>query len=288
MVIRIPRHDFPVDNVAKAMAPITQITDEALSELETSEFDRFDALDNSLTVAKWNCVTDPSAEEFSTWEAWVTAMQVGSGLFISGTATEGPVPCRIGSKGEVKYLPATGPQEYLHAGNWVTAYYLAVICRENERLDKLARVPVSFLRASGAEFDEYIYAWVETLQNAWFGRPETWNTLVAAINATDPAAPHIASAELMLKILYPPLEIFHRYQRQESEPFNAALAEGITWHREYWTDNKARSKSGEGLVALGPLAIACMAFDADIAVDVESEYVPKHLLERTWVGEFPT
>ncbi|MFD7338466.1 immunity 49 family protein [Streptomyces violascens] len=288
MVIRIPRHDFPVNNAAEAMAPIIESTEEALSELETSEFDRYDALDYALTVAKWNCLTDPAAKEFSTWEAWVTAMQVGSGLFISGASPEGTVPCRIGSKGEIKNLPATGPQEYLHAGNWLTSYYLAVICRENERLDQLARVPVSFLRASGAEFDDYIYAWVETLQNAWFGRQETWDTLVTAINGTDPAAPHIASAELMLKILYPPLEVFHRYQRQEPDRFNDALAESLTWHREYWTGNEARSKSSEGLVALGPLAIACMAFDADIPVEVESEYLPKHLLERTWVGEYDT
>lgn len=288
MVIRISRHEFPVDDVAEAMAPIVQSNDEALAEIETSEFDRFDALDYAVTVAKWNCLMDPVCEESSTWEAWVTAMQVGSGLFISGAAAEGPVACRIGSKGEIKNLPATGPQEYLHAGNWLTTYYLAVICRENERLDQLARVPVSFLRASGVEFDEYIYAWVETLQNAWFGRPETWNTLIDAIDGTDPAASHIASAELMLKILYPPLEIFHRYQRQEPEPFNTALAEALTWHREYWTDNETRSKSSEGLVALGPLAVACMAFDAGIHVDVESEYLPKHLLERSWVGEFPT
>lgn len=288
MVIRIPRHDFLVDNVDEAMAPIIQSTIEALSELETSEFDRFDALDYALTVAKWTCLTDPAAGEFPTWEAWVTAMQVGSGLFISGAAAKGPVACRIGSKGEIKNLPATGPQEYLHAGNWLTSYYLAVICRDNERLDQLARIPTSFLRASGVEFDEYIYAWVETLQNAWFGRQETWDTLVTAINGTDPAAPHIASAELMLKILYPPLEIFHRYQRQEPEPFNAALADAVTWHREYWTCDAARPKSSEGLVALGPLAIACMAFDADIPVEVESEYLPKHLLERTWVGAFPT
>ncbi|MFD9968028.1 immunity 49 family protein [Streptomyces sp. NPDC059011] len=288
MVTRISRHDFPVENVAEAMAPIVQSAEEALSELATSEFDRFDALDYSLTVAKWSCLTDPLAGEFSTWEAWATAMQVGAGLFISGVATEGPVPCRIGSKGEIKNLPATGPKEYLHAGNWLTAYYLAAICRENERLDQLARVPVPFLRASGVEFDEYIYAWVETLQNAWFGRRETWDTLVTAINGTDPAAPHIASAELMLKILYPPLEVFHRYQRQEPAPFNTALADALTWHREYWSGSEDRSKSGEGLVALGPLAIACMAFDADIPVEVESEYLPKHLLERTWVGEFPT
>ncbi|MEI5009093.1 immunity 49 family protein [Streptomyces sp. PmtA] len=288
MVTRISRHDFPVESVAEAMAPIVQSAEEALSGLETSEFDRFDALDYSLTVAKWSCLTDPLAGDFSTWAAWATAMQVGAGLFISGAATEGPVPCRIGSKGEIKNLPATGPKEYLHAGNWLTAYYLAAICRENERLDQLARVPVSFLRASGVEFDEYIYAWVETLQNAWFGRRETWDTLVTAINGTDPAAPHIASAELMLKILYPPLEVFHRYQRQEPAPFNTALAEALTWHREYWSGSEDRSKSSEGLVALGPLAIACMAFDADIPVEVESEYLPKHLLERTWVGEFPT
>ncbi|MGW2317393.1 immunity 49 family protein [Streptomyces sp. NPDC001680] len=276
-----------MENVDEAIEPIVQSVEEALSELETSEFDRFDALDYSLTLAKWSCLMDPMGGEFATWETWVTAMQVGSGLFISGAATEGPVPCRIG-RNEVKYLPATGPREYLHAGNWLTSYYLAVICRENDRLAQLARVPVSFLRASGVEFDEYIYAWVETLQNAWFGRQETWDTLVTAINGTDPAAPHVASAELMLKILYPPLEVFHRYQRQEPAPFNTALAEALTWHREYWTADEARAKSGEGLVALGPLAIACMAFDADIPIEVESEYLPKYLLERRWVGQIPT
>ncbi|MEU5996218.1 MULTISPECIES: immunity 49 family protein [unclassified Streptomyces] len=288
MAIRIPRHNFPVDNAVEAMEPIVESAEEALSEIESSEFDRFDALELSLTVAKWACLADPKVEEFPTWEAWVTAMQVGSGLFISGSATEGPVPCRIGSHGEVKNLPATGPQEYLHAGNWLTTYYLAAICRENERLEQLASIPISFLRASGMEFDEYIYAWVETLQNAWFGRQETWDTLATAINGTDPAAPHVASAELMLKILYPPLEIFHRYQRQDPEPFNTALSEALTWHKEYWSDDEARSKSSEGLVALGPLAIACMAFDADIPIEVESEYLPTALLQRRWVGEFNT
>ncbi|MEU4998735.1 immunity 49 family protein [Streptomyces sp. NPDC021622] len=288
MASSIPRHNFPVDNAVEAMEPIVKSAEDALSEIETSEFDRFDALDLALTVAKWSCLTDPTVKEFPTWEAWVTAMQVGSSLFISGVATDGPVPCRVGSHGEVKNLPATGPQEYLHAGNWLTAYYLAVICRENERLDQLARVPVSFLRASGMEFDEYIYAWVETLQNAWFGRQETWDTLVTAINGTDPAAPHIASAELMLKVLYPPLEIFHRYQRQDPEPFNEALAKALTWHKEFWSEDETRSKSSEGLVALGPLAIACMAFDADMPIEVESEYLPKALLQRSWVGEFDT
>jgi hypothetical protein len=233
-------------------------------------------------------LADPTADKFPTWEAWVTAMQVGSALFAAGTATEGPVRCRIGSMGEFKNLPATGPQDYLHAGNWLTSFYLAAICRENDRANQLAQVPISFLRASGAEFDEYIYAWVETLQNAWFGRRETWDNLVTAINGTAPASTQIASNELMLKILYPPLEMFHRYQRQEAGQFNTALAEALNWHKEYWTGEEARSMSSEGLVALGPLAIACMAYDAGIPIEVESEYLPEALLKRSWVGEYDT
>ncbi|WP_244188225.1 immunity 49 family protein [Streptomyces regalis] len=288
MVTRIPRHEFRTNNAAEAMAPIIDSTKEVLDEIETSADYRYDAQMLTLAVAKWRCLTDPVAGEFPTWEAWVTAMQVGSALFTAGTAAEGPVPCRIGSMGEVKHLPATGPEDYLHAGNWLTAFYLAAICRDNDRANQLAQVPVSFLRASGAEFDEYIYAWVETLQNAWFGRRETWDTLVTAVNGTDPEITQVASKELMLKILYPPLELFHRYQRQEAEQFNAALVDAITWHKEYWTADDARSLSGEGLVALGPLAIACMAYDAGMPIEVESEYLPKALLQRTWVGEYDT
>ncbi|MGW2647863.1 immunity 49 family protein [Streptomyces sp. NPDC001393] len=288
MVIHINRHQFRTDNAAELTAPIAKNTEHVLAHLETSEDDRCDALSTTLTLAKWRCLTNPTAGEFPTWEAWVIAMQVGCGLFAAGTAAEGPVPCRVGSSGEVKHLPATGPQDYLHAGNWLTSFYLAVICRENDRVNQLAQVPVSFLRASGAGFDEYVYAWVETLQHFWFGRRETWDTLVTAVNGTAPEAAGIAGPELMLKILYPPLELFHRYLRRETDEFNAALVDALTGHKEYWTANEARAASGEGLVALGPLAIACMAFDADMPVDVESDYLPKHLLKRTWVGEFPT
>ncbi|MFE9968973.1 immunity 49 family protein [Streptomyces sp. NPDC005525] len=241
-----------------------------------------------LTVAKSYCLADPTAQKFPTWEAWVTAMQVGSALFAAGTAAEGPVPCRIGADGEVKNLPATGPQDYLHPGSWLTSYYLAVVCRENGRANQLAQVPLSFLRESGAMFDDYIYAWVETLQNAWFGRQETWDTLVTAVNGTDPETTQIAGKELMLKILYPPLELFHLYLRREAGRFNESLAKALTWQKEYWTANEARSLSGEGLVALGPLAIACMARDADMPIEIESEYLPKELLEFGWVGELDT
>ncbi|MGW8558008.1 immunity 49 family protein [Streptomyces tubercidicus] len=288
MATRIPRHDFRTDNAAEVMEPVVAAAKDAIEGIEASEDDRYDALSFALSAAKWHCLQDPVVGDLKTWESWVLAMQVGSALFASGTAQEGPVACRVGTLDEVRKLPATGPQDYLHAGNWLTSFYLAVICCENERAKQLAQIPVEFLRASGAEFDEYVYAWIETLQHFWFGRSQAWETLVNAVQGTTPENARIADSELMLKILYPPLELFQLYLRREDQAFNDSLANALTWHKEYWTANEARSLSGDGLVALAPLAIACMAHDADMPIDVESEYLPKHLLKRTWVGEFPT
>ncbi|MFD4025666.1 immunity 49 family protein [Streptomyces sp. NPDC058576] len=224
--------------------------------------------------------------EFSTWQAWVTAMQVGSALFDSATATDGPVVCRIGVNDEVKKLPATGPVPYAHAGAWLTSVYLAVICREEARLDRLMRVPVAFLRESGAVFDEYVYKWVEALQSYWLRRgDDMWSSLVTAIEMARPETARIADEETLLKILYPPLELFQLYNRGEAEKFNESLAEFLTWHKQYWTADEARAMDSDGLVALAPLAIASMAYDNGFSVDIESEYLPRELLKFGWAGE---
>lgn len=152
----------------------------------------------------------------------------------------------------------------------------------------LCKVPLSLLRGSGGEYDEYIYAWIDTLQSYWLGHSDVGDKLVTAVRGTDPENVEIASRELMDKILYPPLDLFYRYLRQDQEQFNAALIESVTWHKEYWTGDSDRALSSEGLVALGPLAMACLAHDAGFPLAVESYYLPKALLEGAWVGEFET
>ncbi|MGT2529109.1 immunity 49 family protein [Streptomyces nojiriensis] len=289
MSTALPRHSFRTDNAAEMMAPVVESAEEALSGLATSEDDRYDALTlTPAAAAKWHCLADPEADRFTTWEAWILAMQTGSALFAAGQVVEGTVTCRIGVNGEERELPATGPQEYLHAGNWLTSFYLAAICRENSRVNQLAQVPLSFLRASGAEFDEYVYAWIETLQNFWFGRQETWITLLTAVRGTAPEEARIADTDLMLKILYPPLELFQLYLRREDQAFTDSLVQALTWHKEYWTADEDRARDARGLVAVGPLAMACLAYDAGFPVEVESEYLPIRLLDRSWVGEFDT
>ncbi|MFD7839372.1 Imm49 family immunity protein [Streptomyces sp. NPDC059761] len=39
----------------------------------------------------------------------------------------------------------------------------------------------------------------------------------------------------MLKVLYPPLELFKLYLRREEQVFTDSLAQALSWHKEYWT-----------------------------------------------------
>ncbi|WP_436998255.1 Imm49 family immunity protein [Streptomyces sp. enrichment culture] len=46
--------------------------------------------------------------------------------------------------------------------------------------------------------------------------------------------------------------------------------------------------SCDGDIPLAVLALTRLAYDAGRPIEVESEYLPEHLLKRSWLGEFPT
>ncbi|QEV51362.1 hypothetical protein CP981_06520 [Streptomyces platensis] len=251
--------------------------------LEAGTTNLGDALGTTLTLAEAHCLMDPRAAIFPTWDAWVNAMQVGSALFAAATTTEEQVQCRIAHKDRT--LQATGPEWYVHPGSWLSAFYLAVVCREKDRITSLCRVPLSVLRENGSRFGEYDYAWIDTLQTYWLGGQDLVPKLVTAVDATAPEA--VDDPETVGKLLYPPMEMFHRFVRKDRDGFNRALANALQWHKEYWSEEE-RAFQISGLVALAPLAMACIAHDAGIPIEVESEYLPAVLIKRNWCGEFPT
>ncbi|MFE9839896.1 immunity 49 family protein [Streptomyces sp. NPDC005551] len=241
---------------------------------------------STLSTAALHCLHDPTANTSETWEAWVAAMQVGSALFAAATAGTDTVECVIAHK--TRTIPATGPKHFTDAGNWITAFWLAIVCRDQNRMTQLSDVPLDVLRASGAVYDDYIYDWVDALQTYWAERPGLGEKFSAAFRGTDPDGLRVADRELMLKILYPPLNLFLQFLKRDAEQFNAGLVQALRLHKEYWTKDEDRRLSTDGAVALGPLAVACLALDVGMPVEVESEYLPKHLLTRSWLGEFPT
>ncbi|MFE2988991.1 Imm49 family immunity protein [Streptomyces sp. NPDC059262] len=80
------------------------------------------------------------------------------------------------------------------------------------------------------------------------------------------------------------LALFHRLVTGDREAFAEALAEALAHHERYWSD----STGPHSRVALGPLALACLAFDSEFPVDSKSPYLPGFLLDRSWYGEFDT
>ncbi|MFF8263420.1 Imm49 family immunity protein [Streptomyces virginiae] len=70
--------------------------------------------------------------------------------------------------------------------------------------------------------------------------------------------------------------------------FGPALTEALNLHKNYGTLTEERTQDIDGAVVLGPLAMACLAYDGKLPFGVESPFVPKCLLEHAWCGGFPT
>ncbi|MBC2906999.1 immunity 49 family protein [Streptomyces cupreus] len=240
----------------------------------------------AVMMLRARCVIDPRAAAVETWEAAVNAMQVGSALFAVTAVREGTIECRIDHK--VRTLPTVGPLSTADAGNWLTAFWLAVICREPQRMNQLCEIPLERLRSPEGQYDEYIYHWVDTLQTYWLRRPGLVEKLTTTLRMSHPDVARIAPRDLLDGVLYPPIHLFSRLIANDWEGFASGMVEALKLHRAYWTLNEERAANIDGSIALGPLAMACWAYDGQVALGVESDYLPKHLVEHSWLGEFPT
>lgn len=244
------------------------------------------AVSRSLEELGYRSVSDPKAVQIDTWNAAVRAMQSSTALFIAASRTDGDVEFRFGE--DTLRRAATGPTMDSTGLNWLTALWLAMICRERPRIDLLTSIPIDLLRAS-SPLDEFVYVWVRTLQTYWTrGGENLVDKLLEAMRGTDPGRLEHLSEETVLQLYYPPVELFYHLTQRDDARFNESLANALELHKRYWSGEVDRRRSPDGFVALGPLAIACLARDVGVSIEVESDYLPQRLLEGTWVGEHST
>ncbi|MFI1226940.1 MULTISPECIES: immunity 49 family protein [unclassified Streptomyces] len=230
------------------------------------------------------CAEDPDGAKLETWEAWVTAMQLGDALFATALPQAGPAEYRVGDR--VIALPATGPSPQANGRAWLDAFWFALVCRERDRLTRLAQVPLEDLRRAEPAQDAYLFHWIDTLQTYWRGESmdDIVQKLIATMEASDPKVATGTAPDLLNLIDYQPAALFHRLITRNHEAFAETLAESVAHHDRYWTG----SPDPRGHVALGPLALACLAQDGEFPVDATLPRLPKHLISRAWCGEFPT
>ncbi|WP_051051067.1 immunity 49 family protein [Nocardiopsis salina] len=238
---------------------------------------------------------DPHAEWLETWEAFASAMQLHHAVLMlyyypPGEEREFMV------NHEVRSSSTLGPHFALNASNWTQALFLAVVCRDHARVEELCEIPVEVLReageSDGAEYNPFTYHWVGALQAFVKGRPQEFGReLLAAMELSQPDRVEFGDADVLNQVVFPPMDVLLRLTERDSAAFNESLARALESYREYQTSDPERKDDKEGLLPLSLLAIACWAWDLaasddEFSFDVVSGYLPKHLLEGSWRGEF--
>ncbi|MEU7717907.1 immunity 49 family protein [Streptomyces tibetensis] len=237
-----------------------------------------DAFRTAVELALARCAYDPDVAHIDTWDAWATATRLGSALFTGAPSQE----CRLGEDRAWR-LPAFPAEPPADARAWLDALYLAIVCRQSDRIGRLCRVPLETLRQDDG-VDAYVLHWIDTLQ-AYFsdgtGMDDVVQKLIATIETSGRDDVTRAPLEFVNGIDYQPAALFHRLIARDHDTFAKTLAEAVAEHREYWgTSTAPRSR-----VALGPLAMACLAYDYGFPVDPAQRCLPAHLLTRERIEE---
>ncbi len=228
-----------------------------------------------LMLGQYRSVVDPDTEDPDTWGDLELAAQAAAAAFTAACAPEGQeVEAVIGRP---RRFAATGPTSHTGPAAWLTAAWLAVIQRDDVLIQQLAAVPLDVLRASGIEYDAYLYPWVETLQTFLAHREVTPEMFLPAMDGTDPDTARFTPAEVMLQLVYPPIRMFYYVLRRDSKKFAEAFVSALERHREYWTAED-RATDPDGFLALAPLAVAVLARSVGMTFDVQSGYTPATLL----------
>ncbi|WP_235439242.1 immunity 49 family protein [Streptomyces yangpuensis] len=253
-------------------AELTRTTIESVARLAEDPSGLGDAFASALALAHVRCTADPVVSELDTWDAWATAVRLGTALF----AGSGPEQWFLGEANTLR-LPATPAAPPPDARAWLDAVYLALACRAHDQVARLCRVPLETLRQDDS-VDAYVLHWADTLRTYLSGGTgdAVVEKLLATMQASLPEMLTHSPDEFVNRVDYQPVALFHRLFTGDHEAFRGALTEALAEHGGYWGD----SGVPRARVALGPLAMACLAHDQGFPMDPERlPHLPRYLVD---------
>lgn len=160
---------------------------------------------------------------------------------------------------------------------WVGAWCAALAARDQTTIAGMRAVPTELFRNARVQIDEYQYALAKAflavnddrdLCLALVGQArEQWKERTVAMkSAADVDAALVSVIEALVG--------------GNAASFNDALHRALTAHAKFWSKGD-EYLAARGWVALRHVGLVCVAHDRGIAVEVESSYLPRALVERT-------
>jgi Immunity protein 49 len=197
---------------------------------------------------------------------------------VAARATAGT---RIGVPLDNRLVTAPAAATSAHASVWLRVTWAAIAVGEEASLWPLLTTPTASLTPAGVVPPPWAVPLAEAIQRLYTRDPDASTYLLRAVEATDPERilePRVA--ENALNIAAPAMEALYRMLEGERAPFVSAMEKALTLHRKHW---EGRPEEPEGWVALFPLAVARMARERGMPVDVVSSYVPAAVLNAAAV-----
>lgn len=166
-----------------------------------------------------------------------------------------------------------------------THFKLALLAHDNELLAMLARIKEDKFDPekaglSGAEFHWAGYRYINEILNS-NDETKVKELYEEALKATieyheDEGEPYEESS------IYFDLEIMKAIREKNSESFNKHLAGRLEAFKAFYGDKTGRSA---GLFAPFPTGLAAFAYDQGLEITVESDYMPRFLVEGKYTEE---
>lgn len=280
MAKQVPRHKF--DAKPGALRMNIRIGDESLVDAFAEEVVQASVLEGiinrSITALPMRSHLDPKDP------AILVDLQrmacAAAGIFRASEAEVGDEVTIPAPNKQSREVISQGPRpSAAHTLNWQRGFYAALASREREATEILTQVPVESLRKGQIKSEPWFYTGVEALQAFVRKRDDAGPKLVAAMKATDPETCAPADKNLVLDLAWPVLELAYQALLRDAAAFDAAMVKALDGHRHFYT--KADGKGDIlGMMALGPLAMAVWAKDLGVNTTVESDYIPRWIIDR--------
>ena len=189
--------------------------------------------------------------------------------------------------GQATVVDSTVDGGFVNVPDWTSAFFLASVCRERSLLDTLCQVPLDLLRRSSTRAPEYWNLLAEALQAFWNPDQDFSRKAHAAALATTPDDSAVSDHALYVggpqtDLLWSLMKALPGSPDGQAgvERFNKSLAIALDYHQRYWCrEEDDRVRDTDGYLALPILGLASIAYDSKVPVEVESEYMPRALVE---------
>ncbi|EGD56466.1 hypothetical protein SCNU_02907 [Gordonia neofelifaecis NRRL B-59395] len=226
------------------------------------------------TTLKFQLVDDPQAERVETRRTARLAAQLNSALFqLAGTASGTVEP--VGYESGVLDLPTTGPTSYTHLRAWLNAYWWSQITRNSVAENVLAEFRLDDLAEDG-QFDDYWCRMFEALRGFDSGDHDWPGSVSAALESIDHPTMSTREESTLLA-----LDLFGMLSAiGDQDEFSTQLERALESHRAYWSATAERRADPVGFASLPILGLTAKASYEGMRIEVESDYLPRGLLEN--------